>query len=512
VLGTLCAVLFLTFLDLTIVSVALADVQAKLHASIQSLQWVVNGYALVFASLMLPAGALADRLGRKRMMVAGIGVFCAGSVLGAVAPNVATLIAARAIMGVGAAASEPGTLSIIRQAYREPRARARALGVWAAVSGLALALGPVIGGVLIGVGGWRAVFWFNLGAGALILLAAVIEVPESADPKPARIDLTGYVLVALCLGLGIFAVIQGESAGYANVAIVTTFAVAAAAGIAFVLVERRTEEPMLDLRYFRTPAFSGALAVAFAVSFSIFSIFFFVALYLQVVVGDGGYRTALQFAPMAAAMVVASAFTGRWVARVGSRIPMALGCVAGGIGVLLTEVALRGHTSTVGLGAALALAGLGFGITIVPVTSVGLGVVPAERSGMAASVTNTSRELGAVVGVAALGSLVNGHLTTDLTRRLAQLGVPPVFRSIVIDAIETGKVPNGPNGLAAAKAAYGPIVERVIAAAFGAFHSGLDVALTVSGIAMLLSGIVAWTTLAPPDPFPSTVALPEAAT
>ena len=179
------------------------------------------------------------------------------------------------------------------------------------------------------------------------------------------------------------------------------------------------------------------------------------------------------------------------------------------MGVLLTEVALRGRTSFVGLGAALALAGLGFGITIVPVTSVVLGVVPAERSGMAASATNTSRELGAVVGVAALGSLVNGHLTTELTLRLAQLGVPPAFRTIVIDAIETGRVPSGPNGLAAAKAAYGPIVERVIAAAFAAFHSGLDVALTVSGIAMLLSGIVAWTTLAPMDPVASPVVLPE---
>jgi EmrB/QacA subfamily drug resistance transporter len=511
VLGALCAVLFLTFLDLTIVSVALANIQAGLHASITSLQWVVNGYALVFASLMLPAGALADRFGRKRLLVAGVGVFCAGSVMGALAPNVAVLIAARAIMGVGAAASEPGTLSIIRQIYPEARSRARALGAWAAVSGLALALGPVIGGVLVGIGGWRAVFWFNLGAGLLIFAAAVRIVPESADPKPVRLDLAGYALVVVGLGALIFAVIQGESAGYGAGWIVVLFAASAVAAVAFVVVELRTEEPMLDVRYLRLPAFSGSLIVAFAVSFSIFAIFFFVALYLQVVVGEGGFRTAVQFAPMAVAMVLGSSLTGRWVARVGARTPMVVGCLAGGAGVLLTDVALSGHMSFVGLSAAMAIAGLGFGVTIVPVTSVTLGAVPPERSGMAASVTNTSRELGAVVGVAALGSLVNGHLTTDLTHRLAQLGVPPAFRGIVIDAIETGKVPSGPGGLAAAKAAYGPIVERVIAAAFGAFHSGLDMALLVSGIAMIVSGIVAWATLAPSDRLGTAVALTEPA-
>ena len=176
-LTTISVILFLTFLDTTIMSVALADMQATLHAGVSSLQLVVNGYALVFAAFMLAAGTLGDRLGRKKVMLFGVAVFIAGSLLGALAPNIPTLIAARAIMGLGAAACEPGTLSIIRHIYPDRRARARALGVWAAIAGLALAMGPVIGGVLVGVGGWRAIFWFNLAAGVLAIAAAITTIP-----------------------------------------------------------------------------------------------------------------------------------------------------------------------------------------------------------------------------------------------------------------------------------------------------------------------------------------------
>ena len=199
-LATISAVLFLTFLDTTIMAVALADVQSSLHAGVSSLQWVVNGYALVFAGLMLAAGTLGDRMGRKRVMLAGVAVFTAGSAFGAVATNTDMLIAARAIMGIGAAACAPGTLSIIRHLYPDRASRARALGVWAAISGLALAMGPVIGGVLVGLGGWRAVFWFNLGAGALALAAAHATVPESADPQSARFDFAGFLLGPVVLG------------------------------------------------------------------------------------------------------------------------------------------------------------------------------------------------------------------------------------------------------------------------------------------------------------------------
>ncbi len=339
-LVTISAILFLTFLDTTIMSVALADVQSSLHAGVSSLQWVVNGYALVFASLMLGFGTLGDRIGRKRVMLAGVAVFVAGSVFGAMAPNTDTLIAARAIMGVGAAACEPGTLSIIRHLYPERAARARALGVWAAIAGLALAMGPVIGGVLVGLGGWRAIFWFNLGAGVVAFAAARTTVPESADPQSARFDVAGFLLGPAALGTVVFAVILGEAAGYAAGHIIALFAIAAAAMALFVFVERRSKAPMLDVAYLRKPAFSGSMAVAFAAYFGIFSIFFLSALYLQVVIGYSAYRTAALFVPMAIAMIVASAFAGRWVARVGPRLPVAVGCLAAGVGMLLTDLSL----------------------------------------------------------------------------------------------------------------------------------------------------------------------------
>jgi EmrB/QacA subfamily drug resistance transporter len=495
-LATLCAVAFLTFLDTTIVSVALADVQSTLHAGVAALQWVVSGYALVFASLMLAAGALGDRLGRKKVMLAGLAVFCAGSLLGALAPGGGVLIAARAIMGLGAAASEPGTLSIIRQLYARGDARARALGAWAAVAGLALALGPVIGGLLVGLGGWRSVFWFNLAAGGAVLVVALLVVPESADPQAARWDIAGFVLGPAALACLIFAVILGESRGYAAPGIVALFCVGAAALALSLLAERRAAQPMLDLRYFRQPFFSGALLVTFAAYFGIFSIFFFTALYLQVVTGYSGYRIAALFAPMAAALIAGSLAAGRWVARAGPRLPMTLGCLAAGFGVLLTDVALRGQPGFLALAAALALAGLGFGVVVVPATSAVLGTVPPEHSGMAAAASTTSRELGTVIGVAVLGSLVNGQLAGGLAQRLSELGIPAAFRGVVINAVETGQVPSG-SGAAGAANAYGPIVAKVISAAYDAFRSGLSISLVVAGVVILIAGLVAWLTLAP---------------
>ena len=492
-LMVVCGVLFLTFLDTTIVSVALADMQTTLHAGVQSLQWVVNGYALVFAGLMLGMGTVGDRFGRKRTMLVGVGIFTAGSGLGALAPNVELVIASRAIMGVGAAACEPGTLSVIRHLYPQFGPRARALGAWAAVSGLALALGPVIGGVLVSMGGWRYVFWFNVAAGAATLIAAFLMVPESSDPQSAKFDVAGFVLGPLAVSAAIFAVIFGETEGFFSPPILALFAVSGVLFALFIVVERRSAAPTLDLRYFRKPGFSGAMVVAFAAYFGIFSIFFFTALYLQIVIGYSGYRVAALFLPMAVAMILSSALAGRWVARAGARVPMTIGCVAAGAGILLTELALLGQPSYAGLALPLTLAGFGFGVAVVPVTSVALTEVPAEHSGMAASATSTSRVMGSVVGVAVLGAIVNGHLSADLAARLTALGVPAPFQKVVIDAVTTGQVPKGSSSsAAAAEQAYGPLVMKVIDAAYGAFHTGLNVSLTVSGITILASGVVAW--------------------
>ncbi|HTV12873.1 MAG TPA: MFS transporter [Acidimicrobiales bacterium] len=492
-LGVVCAVLFLTFIDTTIVSVALSDVQSRLHAGVTQLQWVVNGYALPFASLMLIAGSLSDRFGRKRVMLVGLSVFGTGSLLGALAPGPATLIGARVIMGVGAAASEPGTLSVIRHMYPDSGDRARALGAWAAVSGLALALGPVIGGALVGVGTFRAVFWFNVAAVAVVIVVAAFALPESADPQAARLDLPGFVAAAGGLGALTFAIILGETEGYRAGEVVVLFALGVVGLVVFIRVERVSRAPVLDLAYFREAPFAGAIAVVFVLFFGIFSIFFFTALYLSAVVGYSPYRVALEFVPMTVAMIMAAGLAGRRVALYGARLPMAEGCVLAGAGILLTEVLLGTSAPSLWLMATLALAGFGFGTSVVPVTSVALATVPPERSGMAASATNTSRELGAVFGVAVLGALVNAHLTTDLTHRLQALKIPANFISIVINGVEKGEAPTGVTG-------GGSTYDKVIEAAYGAFRDGLEVALITSGIALLAVAIVGAATLRGHDP------------
>lgn len=495
-LATLCIVLFLTFLDNTVVSVALADVQSTLHAGVSSLQWVVNGYALAFASLMLAGGVLGDLLGRKWVMLAGVGVFCAGSVVCALAPGVGVLIAGRVIMGVGAAASEPGTLSIIRHVYPRKKTRADALGVWAAVSGLALALGPVIGGALVGFSDWRAIFWFNLGLGGLAFVMAAAFVPESSDRQGQRIDVAGIALIMVCLASLSSAVIQGEESGYRAPAIIALYCIGAVAAVAFVIRERRARSPLLHLSYFRRGPFAGSTFVAFAIYFGVFSIFFFTALYLEVVVGNSPYQTAVDFLPMAAGMIIASALTGPWVARQGPRIPMTVGCVLAGTGILLADAYLNPHVAFGTLAWVLAVVGIGFGIALVPVTSAALAVVPPEHSGMAASTTNTSRELGAVFGVAVLGSLVNAKLTGQLAHRLKAIGIPAKFQNLVITAITHGGVPGSSSAERhSSNASVQKLINEVINAAFGAFGDGLHEALLLSGILILVAAAVGLATV-----------------
>jgi EmrB/QacA subfamily drug resistance transporter len=497
-LATLCAVLFLTFLDNTIVSIGLANVQSTLHAGVTSLQWVVNGYALTFAAFMLAGGTLGDLLGRKKIMSAGVGIFCAGSVVAALAPNVDWLIVGRIVMGLGAAASEPGTLSIIRHVYPDKGTRADALGVWAAVSGLALALGPVIGGILVGVSDWRAIFWFNLAVGAVAFVMALAWVPETSDRRGRRIDVAGIVLGAVTLATASFAVIQGEQSGYRTGWIIGLFVAAAVTAGIFVVVERKVHDPMLDLSLFRRPPFAGSNFVAFAAYFGTFSIFFFTALYLQEVANASAYQTALDFIPMAACLIVASALTGPWVARVGPRIPMTVGCLLAGVGILLTDHVLGPHVDFATLGWVLPIAGIGFGMALVPVTSTPLTVVRPERSGMAASATNTSREMGAVFGVAILGAIVNAKLTGQLGSRLKAIGIPPSFQGLVLRAVTGGGIGNGGQANQAEhskNAVIAKIATKIVNAAYEAFGSGLHLALEISGALLLLGALVAAVTI-----------------
>ncbi len=492
-LAILCTVLFLTFLDNTIVSVVLGNIQTALQAGVSALQWVVGAYALTFAGAMLAFGMIGDEFGRKKVMIIGIVIFCAGSVLSALAPSAGVLIGGRAVMGFGAAACEPGTLSMIRHLFADEKSRARALGVWTAVSGLALALGPVVGGALVGIWNWRAIFWFNVAFGLLALAGAAIVLPENSDPNAHRVDVAGTMLGAAAITALAFAVISAESSGFKSASVIALLCVCVAAVIAFIWWELRAPHPLLDLRFLRVPRFFAANLVAFGAYFATFAVFFFTALYLEEVVSDSGYQIALLFLPMTVLMVLASVLAGRWTTAVGLQWSILGGCLVFGCGLLLTTFTLSSHPAYLPLAASLALSGIGVGSTVVPATASGLSAVPAERSGMAASSVNTSREIGAVTGVAVLGALVSSRLIAALTAKLIHMGVPAIDRALVIHFLETG-VYGQMLGSAAAKANSG-YVKQVTGYAYGAFYTGLHAALFLSAMVVFAVGVISFMVL-----------------
>jgi len=501
-LATLCLVLFLTFLDITIVSVALAGIQTDLAAGVSALQWVVGAYALTFAASMLTFGTLGDQFGRKKILLAGICVFIAGAVMAGMSELVtsgsaalAIVIAGRAVMGVGAAASEPGTLSMLRHIYPEYTSRNWALGVWAAVSGSALALGPVVGGALVYAWGWPAIFWFNVLFGLIALVGAIVVLPENADPTNQRIDLVGAALGAIALAALIFAVINAESAGFGSTESVVLFCVSAIAAAAFLWQESRAQHPLLDLRFLRVPQFATPNIVAFCAYFATFAIFFFTALFLEEVTGYNGGQIAMVFLPMTVLMIVASLLAGRWTGSVGVRWSIVGGCAAFAGGLLWTNAVISPQPPYLPLASALALTGIGIGACVVPITSSVLAVVPPARSGMAASTTNTSREIGAVMGVAVLGAIVIGKLQTALVASLNALGLPKSIQPIVINGVLTGQVPSVGQTSKLAPAGQQKLVHEVIQATYSAFQSGLHDALYVSAGLVAAAGILSAITI-----------------
>jgi predicted MFS family arabinose efflux permease len=345
--------------------------------------------------------------------------------------------------------------------------------------------------VIVGAWNWRGIFWFNLVFGLAALIVAAIILPESANAETARVDIPGTLLGAGALAALVFAIIDAESAGFGAAAVIILLGASAVLFAAFGWWEHRAPYPLLDLRFLRIPEFATALVTAFATYFATFAIFFFTALYLVEVVGASGYRLAAVFLPMTILMIAASVLAGRWTARTGPRWSITIGCLLFATGLFLADGFLSPHPDYGPLIVALGLAGIGIGTTVVPITSSVLAAVPAERSGMAASATNTSREIGAVTGVAVLGSLVYSQLRSSLAGQMTHLGIPAGFQTLVANALETGQIPRN----TAAYAGYGKLVQEVIGAAYTAFHNGLHAALYLSAGLVLAAGLLAAITL-----------------
>jgi EmrB/QacA subfamily drug resistance transporter len=405
--------LFMTYLDSTILNVALPTLQKDLHASLAGLQWVADAYLLVLASLLLLAGSMADRLGRKRLFTVGLLAFSLGSLLCSLAPDTGSLVVLRMLQALGGSMLTPVSLSIVRNTFTDARERAQAIGIWSGIFGLATACGPVAGGVLVSEVGWRSVFWVNVPIGLAMVAAARRYVPESRAPHPRRVDVPGQLLMIVFLGSLTYAVIQGPVAGWASPLILALFAVACAALAAFVAVERRRAEPLLELRFFRSLPFTGASVIA-VLSFVVLAGFLFViTLYLQQAKGDSPLRAGLALLPATAVMALSAPVAGQLVGRRGPRIPL----VASGAAIAAGSALLLGlspATSVVRLAIAMAVLGAGLGLVNPPITNTGVTGMPPSQAGVASAVISSTRQIGNVLGVAVMGAMLTASMSAGL--------------------------------------------------------------------------------------------------
>lgn len=403
VLVTMCVGYFLVLLDVTVVNVALPSIRTGLHPSVAGLQWVVDGYALALASLMLAGGTIGDLRGHRRVVLAGLAVFGLGSLGCGLAPATGTLIGARAVQGIGAALLLPGTLAVITHAFPESGEQARAIGIWAGIGSVALAAGPLLGGALVQAVGWRAVFLVNVPIvlGALLVAARVVS--ESADPAGRRLDVGGVALAATALAALTFAFIEAGHAAF-GVLVVAAVALATLAFGAFLAVERSRPDPMIPLALFRRPAFSSANGVAGTMNLGTLGLLFLLTLYLQGIQHRSALGAGLALIPLFLPLSLLAPLIGRVVARVGSRRPMVGGLLLAALGTgLLSRVQARSGYAT--LLPALLLWGVGLALLTPAVVAAAMGAVPGERAGLASAVNNTARQAGGAIGIAAFGAL-----------------------------------------------------------------------------------------------------------
>ena len=391
-------------LDTTIVNVALPAIHRSLNAPLSGLQWTIDAYTLVIASLLMLAGSTGDRVGRKRIFSVGLVVFTLGSALCAAAPSLAVLVAARALQAVGGSMLNPVAMSIIRNIFEEPRERAQAIGVWAAMVGISLALGPVLGGGLVDTVGWRFVFLVNLPIGIAALGLTVHFVPESRAEHPRRIDPIGQLLVILALFSLVYAIIEGQPRGWTSAEILSLFGVSLIAFITLIGYELRREEPLLEVRFFRSAPFWGASAIAVCAFAALGGYLFLNTLYLQEVRHLSAFHAGLYTLPIAAMALVLAPLSGRIVGRRGPRWPL----VGAGLGMTVSPLLLTGlapGTPVSLLLGSYVLFGVGFGLVNPPITNTALSGMPAAQAGVAAAVASTSRQVGQTLGIAVMGAV-----------------------------------------------------------------------------------------------------------
>jgi len=476
---------FMLLLDITVVNVALPSIRKDLGASFTDLQWVVDAYALTLAALVLTAGSLADRLGRRRLFIVGLGIFSLASLLCALSPDATFLNLARAVQGVGGAVMFAVSLALIAQEFRAGRERGMAMGLYGATIGVAVAIGPLVGGALTVSLGWESIFYLNLPIGLAAMAITSLRVRESRDPNATRVDWLGVVSFSAALFMLVLALVRGNDEGWGSTPIVALFAAAAVLLVAFLAIESRVREPMLPLPLFRRPAFIGVQLAAFAVSSSLFALFLYLTLYLQNYLGLSPLQAGIRYLPITVVSFVAAPIAGALLGRVQARVLLTVALGSVGVGLLLMGGIDAGSDWTTLLGGFL-VAGAGVGLINPVIADVAVSVVPKEQSGMAAGINDTFRQVGVAVGTAVWGAIFVGQGASKLTELVSGTAAADGDRPRqLIEAASSGNLDQALHGVP-------PGARQAVAhAAREGFLSGLNEVLLIGGVVAFAGAVLA---------------------
>jgi EmrB/QacA subfamily drug resistance transporter len=476
---------FMLLLDITVVNVALPAIREDLGASFTDLQWVIDAYALTLAALVLTAGSLADRLGRRRVFAAGLAIFSLASLLCALAPDPTFLNLARALQGVGGAVMFAVSLALVAQEFPAGRERGMAMGVYGATIGMAVAIGPLVGGALTDSLGWESIFYLNVPIGLAAIAVTFLRLRESRDPNATRVDWAGTTTFSAALFLLVLALVRGNDEGWGSTLIVSLFAGAAVLLAAFVAIERRVREPMLPLGLFKRRAFTGVQIAAFAISGSLFALFLYLTLYLQNYLGLSPFEAGVRYLPITVASFILAPIAGALLSRVQARVMLGIGLAGVGVGLLLMGGLEAGAEWTTLLGGFL-VAGAATGLINPVVADVAVSVVPKEQSGMAAGINDTFRQVGVAVGIAVWGAIFVGRGADKVAELTA--GTPAATGErprLLVEAASSGNLDQ-------ALGAVPPGARQAVSnAANQGFLSGLNEVLMLGGLVSLAGAVLA---------------------
>ncbi len=481
ILGVLCLSLLIIVMDNTILNVAIPSMMTELGATNSQIQWIIDSYVLVFAGLLLTTGSLSDRFGRKGFLQLGIVLFAIGSVAAALATTATQLIAYRAFMGIGGALIMPSTLSILMDVFRDPRERARAIGVWAGFSGLGIAIGPITGGFLLEHFDWSSVFWVNLPIGALALGLGAYLVPTSRDPKQSRLDPLGAFLSIVGLAALLFGIIEGQPKGWGSTEVLAGFAIAAVALVGFVVWELHTDHPMLDLTVFRNARFSAASATITIVFFALMGSLFLMTQYWQLVHGYSPLQAGVRLLPVAAVMMLAAPQSARLVEWFGTKRVVLGGLSLIALGLLLVSF-IEADTSYWNVMSRFLVMNLGMAMTMAPATESVMGALPREQAGVGSAINDTTRQVGGALGVAIIGSVVSGHWASE---------IETAGRDAGLDAASTANARESLSRAMSEATSLGDGAAAFVVTTKNTFVEAMTMGMRASFVGVLLAAVVA---------------------